>query len=210
MKRTLSFGMALAFAVIAGAAAAGPPWRHGRSADGPAARPATAPSAEVTAAPTTQPAAMGRMGMGRRGGRGGMGPGGDMASIHSLISDHQKIQRTVEDIPGGVQTLTTSDDPKVAALLRQHVGEMKRRIGSGQPIRMWDPLFVELFRHREKVTMVAEDAPGGVKVVATSDDPQVALLIRQHARAGVSEFVAGGWDRVHKPTTLPVGYAATK
>ena len=131
--------------------------------------------------------------------------GADMASIHALLADHEKIRREVEDIPQGVRSVTTSDDPDVAALIRRHVWEMKSRMEQGRPIRRMDPLFRELFAHHDRIHMEIEEVPGGARVVETSDDPQVVLLIRQHARA-VSEFAERGMDRMHEPTPLPEGY----
>ena len=127
-----------------------------------------------------------------------------MQAFHELLTEHAKVKRTVQEIPGGVVTVTTSDDPAVAATIRTHVRQMKERVEAGLPLRMWDPLFAELFRHYDKIEMVVEDVPGGIKVTETSEDQQVVPLIRQHARA-VSEFVDRGWDRAHEPTPLPKG-----
>jgi hypothetical protein len=141
---------------------------------------------------------------------GGTGMRQVMAVFHQLLTDHARIKRDVRDVPGGVVTVTTSDDPAVATLIRTHVAQMKERVERGQPVRRWDPLFVELFRRADQIVMKVEDVPGGVRVTETSDDPQVTLLIRQHARRGVSEFVARGFDRAHEPTPLPDGYEAAK
>jgi hypothetical protein len=129
-----------------------------------------------------------------------------MATIHALMADHAAIERRVVDVPGGVETWTESADPAVAARIRTHVREMAARLDDGRPMRRWDPLFAELFAHADAVTLEIEDTPRGVRVVETSRDPQVALLIRQHARRGVSEFVERGMDRMHEPTPLPDGY----
>jgi len=130
----------------------------------------------------------------------------DMGPIHGLLTQHEKIHRTVEEIPGGVRTVTTSEDPQVTDLIRTHVREMKERIEKGQPIRQMDPLFREIFRHHEKIRLEIEDVPGGVRATETSDDPQVTLLIRQHAKRAVSEFVQGGMNRAMQGTPLPEGY----
>jgi hypothetical protein len=130
----------------------------------------------------------------------------DMGPIHGLLTQHEKIHRTVEEIPGGVRTVTTSEDPQVTELIRTHVREMKERIAKGQPIRQMDPLFREIFRHHEKIRLEIEDVPGGVRATETSDDPQVSLLIRQHAKRAVSEFVQGGMNRAMQGTPLPEGY----
>jgi hypothetical protein len=123
-----------------------------------------------------------------------------------LLSGHLQIRREVEDIPGGVLTFTTSGNPVVAQLIQTHVAEMQEALRQGRPIRQWDPLFVELFANRDRIRMQVEKVSGGVKVREFSDDEQVTKLIRQHARRGVSEFIASGWARVHQPTPLPDGY----
>lgn len=130
----------------------------------------------------------------------------DMHVIHDLLINHEKIDRKVEDIPGGVRTLTTSRDAQVARAIRAHVHQMKGRVEDGRPIRHMDPLFREIFEHHDKIEMQVEDVPGGVQVTETSKDPQVAALIRQHARKAVSEFVTGGMRRAMRPTPLPEGY----
>ncbi len=132
----------------------------------------------------------------------------DMRSIQGLLTNHEKIERRVENIPNGVRTLTTSDDPEVVQLVRTHVRQMKARYERDQPIRMMDPVFRELFRNRDKASLTYEDIPGGIRATHTSDDPQVVLLIRQHARQFVSEAAEQGMRRAMRPTELPEGYHA--
>jgi hypothetical protein len=145
---------------------------------------------------------------GMMSGEGMMGPGmmQDMRPIHGLLTNHERIERRVEDIPGGVRTVTTSSDPKIAQLIRAHVRQMKERYARGQPIRSMDPVFRELFRNRHRASLEYEDIPGGIRVTHTSNDPNVVLLIRQHARRFVSEAAAEGMRRAMRPTPLPEGY----
>lgn len=145
----------------------------------------------------TLPAAM------AQGGRMGQGPGPHHDTIHALLADHEAIERRVVDRPDGVEAWTESDDPEVASLIREHVRQMKDRLVSGRPVRRWDPLFAAIFEHADAISMEVEDTPRGVRVVETSDDPEVVALIRQHAHRAVSEFVARGMDRAHEPTPLP-------
>lgn len=186
---------------------------HGAQAHRDAQAEKESPKAE----PADEPRGPGR-GMGRGQGRGpggGRGPGNGggppagmrdaMDTFHSLLDNHTKIDRKVEEIPGGVMTVTTSKDKEVRDLLRKHVRQMKQRMEDGQPIRMWDPLFVELFKHREEVQMRIEDIDGGVRVSLTSDDDNVVKLVRQHAKT-VSEFAKEGYDRAHEESPLPKGY----
>ncbi len=130
----------------------------------------------------------------------------DMHVIRDLLANHERIERRVEEVPSGIRAVTWSDDHEVATLIRTHVRQMKARVEDGQPIRQMDPVFREIFEHHEAIEMEIEEVPGGVRVTETSDDPQVVLLIRQHAAWAVSEFVADGMERAMEPTPLPPGY----
>jgi hypothetical protein len=144
-------------------------------------------------------------------GGGMMGPEmmEDMRVIRGLLVNHERIRRRVEDVADGIRARTTSEDPEIAELIRTHVTRMKARVDDGDPIRLMDPLFREIFEHHEAIEMEVERTPRGVLVVETSADPQVTLLIRQHAHRAVSEFVAEGMGRAMRPTPLPRGYASS-
>ncbi len=140
-------------------------------------------------------------------GRGGGPPGderfaADRDVFHYLLENHEKIRRTVKQRPDGVETLTESEDPRVAQAIQDHVHWMKQRVEKIQPIRMRDPLFAEVFRHAEKIEMKYEKTPRGVKVTETSRDPYVAELIKAHAGV-VSGFVAKGFEEAHKAHAVP-------
>ena len=175
-------------------------------ASDPAVAAASRPGARGPGMGPRDGSGMGRHepGMGRM--NGGMAGRGDMDTIHSLLADHEAIERRVEDLPDGVETWTESDDPEVAERLRQHVRDMYARLEDGRPMRRWDPLFEAIFARADAIEMTIEDTPRGVRVVETSDDPEVVALIRQHAHRAVSEFVERGMDRAHEPTPLPEGY----
>ncbi len=158
---------------------------------------------------------------GFRGGRGGgpgggpgRGPGGgqgrgpdarqaaDMQVFHYLLENHTKIDRKVKELPNGVETLTESDDPQVAAKIKEHVYWMEVRIEKTNPIRRRDPLFDELFRHTDKIKLKVEKTDKGVKVIETSDDPYVVKLIQAHAMV-VSKFVKDGFQEAMKNHLVP-------
>lgn len=128
------------------------------------------------------------------GGGGGMG---EMASAHGLLARHDQVRRSVRQLPDGVETLTESDDPGVAALLKQHVPAMYARMKSGRPVMPMHPVFAELSRFagqvEEKVTLTDK----GVHVVSTSKDKYVVNLIREHAKL-VDGFVARGMAAMHE------------
>ncbi len=141
-----------------------------------------------------------------KGQMGGMGMGGnqpqDMKTIHALFDDHKKITRTIKKLDNGIETITESDDPKVQALIKEHVATMYKRLANKQPMRTWDPLFAALFKHADKIKMEMTTTAKGIRVVETSDDLYVIKLIQSHAE-GVSEFVKEGMSSMHKEHPLP-------
>ncbi len=156
--------------------------------------------------PQHNDAAVAQPGQGRMRGqmRGMMGEGGqDMETIHALFGAHQQISRKVKKLDSGVETLTESADLKVQALIREHVRAMYQRLSAGHPIRMWDPLYAEIFRQASKIHMELSNTPKGIKVIETSTDPWVVKLLHAHADA-VSEFVDQGMAAMHKEHPLPV------
>jgi intracellular sulfur oxidation DsrE/DsrF family protein len=149
-------------------------------------------------------------GPGRGFGRGPQGPGHhlddrfdeDRETFQLLLKNHTKIARNVRQLPNGVQTVTESDDPDVAAMIKEHVTWMQYRVEESIPIRMRDPLFAELFRHTDKIEMVCVETKKGVSVTETSSDPYVARLIQAHAKA-VSGFVDHGFVEARKNHPVP-------
>ncbi len=138
----------------------------------------------------------------------GKGMKGDAAFVadrevfHYLLEHRKDIRRTVKETKDGVETVTESDKAEVATKIREHAAAMHQRVKDGKGIHYRDPLFAEIFRHYDKITMKVEKTEKGVKVTETSDDPYVAKLIQAHA-AVVSKFIENGHDEVHKNHTLP-------
>jgi hypothetical protein len=139
---------------------------------------------------------------GSHGGQGGVGRDGDHADFRFLLRHHDQIRRTVTRLPDGVETLTESDDPAVAAKIREHVAAMKLRLHERRPIHARDPLFAEIFRHAGAIVLTDEATPNGVRVRETSTVPYVAALIHAHA-AVVDGFVARGHAEMHVDHPLP-------
>lgn len=138
----------------------------------------------------------------RHGHMGGHGHMQDMQGIHALFANRADIRRTVREVRGGVETLTESDVPAVADLIREHVAAMYQRLKDGRPIHARDPLFAELFRNAVKIDMKIERTAKGVKVVETSIDPDVVKLIRRHAEV-VSAFLANGHREMMRNHEVP-------
>lgn len=125
-----------------------------------------------------------------------------MRDAHALVFNNDLIVRTVEEIPGGVRTTTTTSDPELLEVLQRHPKEMGAYYKDGGMVRGWDPVFRALAQHSDKVEMEVKKIENGVEVIATSEDKRVAKLIRAHAYK-VSDFVERGRTAMHEPTPLP-------
>ncbi len=152
-----------------------------------------------------------------RPGRGpgmGRGPGPEMRAdqdvFHFLLDHHAEIRRSVKRLDNGVETLTESENKEVATKIQEHVASMHERVKEGRGLRFWDELFVAIFEKYKQIRMTVEKTEKGVKVVETSDDKAVVLLIQAHADV-VSQFVAHGFDEAQKNHPVPAAVpAATK
>ena len=159
-------------------------------------------------------AGMGHGGAGMGRGGAGMGRGGGpavMQTARALLHDYRSvIERRTEEIDNGVITVTRSpSSPEAAEAIRRHVREMRELLEGGGRVRLWDPLFRELFERADEISMQIEDLEDGMRVTETSDDPEVVKLIQAHARK-VTEFVERGPAAAHEETPLPADYAAAE
>lgn len=127
----------------------------------------------------------------------------DRGMWQQLLSDHAAIRRTIvhseKDGRGIVETTTESDDPVVAARITEHAKAMQARMKVGAQVRVWDPVFAELFRKHGEVTIDVMPTDKGVRIVESSADPEAVALLRSHAM-GVSEFVREGHAAGRRPT----------
>lgn len=133
----------------------------------------------------------------------------DRDVFHFLLDNREDVRRTVKTLEKGVETVTESDKPAVAKKIQEHVAAMHKRVKDGRGIHLRDPLFAEVFRHYDKITMAVEKTEKGVRVTETSDDPYVASLIQAHA-AVVTKFIEDGHAEVRKNHPLPEKPGAKK
>ena len=146
----------------------------------------------------------GMMSPGMGGAPGTMGMMHDSATmaqlrvIHLLFVNHDRIKRTVTNLPDGIRTITESDDPEIAQLLKTHVADMMRRVEAGDdpglPIES-DALH-SIFRDKDKVRTTVETSANGAVVVQTSDDPKTVAALQEHA-AQVTDFAEEGMAALH-------------
>jgi hypothetical protein len=133
----------------------------------------------------------------------------DMEIFHYLLSNRMHIKRTVKNLDDGVETVTESNKAEVAMKIQEHAEAMHKRVKDGKGIHLRDPLFVEVFKHYDKVSMKVEKIDKGVKVKETSSDPYVAKLIQAHA-AVVTKFIEMGHEEVRRNHPVPAKEPAKK
>jgi hypothetical protein len=137
-------------------------------------------------------------------GPGMMGMGDDsqtmaeMGAIHELIVNHDRIKRSVTNLPEGIRTVTESDDPQIAKLIKEHVASMDQRVSAksdpGLPIE--SPALHSILKNGDKVQTTIETTEQGVVVIQTSKDPETVAALQQHA-SEVSDLVQSGMTALH-------------
>lgn len=153
----------------------------------------------------------GGMGQGRSGFGGMMGMRGQMgggmmammmggnatmderSDIHGLLFNHDRIKRSVTNLPDGIRTVTESDDPEVAATIKKHVAEMGRRVEEGRDpgLPIESPALHAIFRDKDKIKTTYEATEKGVVVVQTSADAAAVKALQDHA-AEVTDLARRG------------------
>lgn len=137
----------------------------------------------------------GMMGMGHS--MMGAGPNSatmaEMRAIHELFANHDRIKRTVTNLPDGIRTVTESDDPRIAQILKDHVAGMRQRVDAGRDpgLPIESPALHAIFRNKDKLHTTVETTAKGIVVVQTSDDRSTVTFLQTHA-AEVSDFVSAG------------------
>ena len=92
----------------------------------------------------------------------------DMQLVHEMLAGHDKIKRSVENLPDGIRTVTESDDPQVAQALKAHVASMEQRLKDGRIFNLFSSTLPVLFDNRDKIKTTVETTPKGSIVTQTS------------------------------------------
>jgi hypothetical protein len=115
----------------------------------------------------------------------------DMRLVHVMLFDHEKIKRTVTNLPDGIRTVTESDDPGVARAIKAHVASMETRLTGGKIFNLFSPTLPVLFENKDKIRTAVETTERGSTVTQTSADPAVVVALQTHALE-VSELARDG------------------
>jgi hypothetical protein len=163
----------------------------------------------------------GQMGPGMHGQMGpgmtGMGPGmmgmshgsatmSEHQDIRDLFFNHERIKRTVTNLPDGIRTITESDDPQVAATIKKHVAEMGQRVDEGRDpgLPIESPALHAIFRLKDKIKSTYEVTAKGIIVVQTSTDASAVKALQDHA-AEVTDLAQRGMVAAHEAMMKKLG-----
>ncbi|MDY0137186.1 MAG: hypothetical protein RBS36_08460 [Thiomicrospira sp.] len=118
----------------------------------------------------------------------------DQALFAELLQCHNQLKRETERIENGLIARTTSENPRLAKILQDHVIGMEQRFANGRAIRSWDPLFAALFEFREQIRMDYRAIENGVEATLTANDPRLIELIHCHDLT-LHQFVDYGYEK---------------
>jgi hypothetical protein len=140
------------------------------------------------------PMGMGMMGMGH-----GTATISERGEIHDMFMDHERIRRTVTNLPNGIRTVTESDDPELAATIVSHVVGMHERVKEGRDPKLpiQSPTLQIIFRNKDKIATTHEATAKGIVVVQTSSDSETVAALQKHA-GEVSDLVKRGMVAAHE------------
>jgi hypothetical protein len=140
----------------------------------------------------------GRMGMMGMMGQGSATPA-ELGEIHDMLVNHDRIKRTVTNLPDGIRTTTESDDPQIAAVIASHVAGMDERVREGRDPKLpiQSPTLQVIFRNRDKIITTHQATEKGIVVVQTSSDPETVAALQKHA-SEVSDLARRGMVAAHE------------
>ena len=116
-----------------------------------------------------------------------------------LFRNFETLSRSVERLPDGIRTLTSSSDPDVMAALVSHVSGMIARVEDGRDpqIIIQSPTLDIFFDRRDALDTEIELTNEGIVVIQTSEDPELVAALHTHADE-VSDMAARGMMAVHE------------
>lgn len=123
----------------------------------------------------------------------------ESADLAVMFNNFHTLSRTVEELPNGIRTVTSSSDPDVMGTLATHVFQMIQRVETADDPQIFiqSPTLDIFFERPEAITTEIELTDAGIVVVQTSDDPEMVAALHTHA-AEVSDMAARGMQAVHE------------
>ncbi|WP_424939119.1 hypothetical protein [Aliiroseovarius sp. S253] len=115
-----------------------------------------------------------------------------------LFRNFPTLERSVENLPNGIRTVTRSTEPEVMEVLVSHVVGMLDRVErkDDPQILIQSPTLNVFFERAEHIATEFNVTDAGIEVIQTSDDPVVVEALQLHAEE-VSAMAAQGMHAVH-------------
>ncbi|OWU84347.1 hypothetical protein ATO6_13795 [Oceanicola sp. 22II-s10i] len=123
----------------------------------------------------------------------------ESAEMAVMFRNFRTMNRTVEILPDGIRTVTSSSDPEVMEALVSHVTGMIARVEEGRDpqVIIQSPTLDLLFQRGDRIRTEIEVTDAGIVVTQTSDDPEVVATLQTHAEE-VSDMADRGMAAVHE------------
>ena len=131
----------------------------------------------------------------------------DMHLVRDMLFSHDRIKRTVTNLPNGIKTVTESDDPQVAQAIQTHVASMVQRLNDGKEFNLFSKTIPVLFDNRDKIKTAVETTAKGSAVTQTSGDAKVVAALQEHATE-VDELVREGMVAMMRNARASMGGGA--
>ncbi len=122
----------------------------------------------------------------------------ESAELAVMFNNFETFTRSVENLPNGIRTVTSSSDDVVMANLVSHVTGMINRVEEGRDPQIFiqSPTLDVFFLKGDGIETEIEITDEGIVVVQTSDDPELVTALQVHA-AEVSDMAKRGMAAVH-------------
>lgn len=122
----------------------------------------------------------------------------ESAELAVMFNNFHLIDRTVENLPNGIRTVTNSTDEDVMAALVSHVVGMIDRVEEGRDPQIFiqSPTLDIFFLRGDRIATQIDVTDEGIVVVQTSDDPELVEALQVHA-AEVTDMAERGMEAVH-------------
>lgn len=122
----------------------------------------------------------------------------ESAELAVMFQNFPLIDRTVENLPDGIRTVTYSADEEVMTTLISHVTGMINRVEEGRDPQIFiqSPTLDIFFARGDRIDTEIDVTDEGIVVTQTSDDPDMVEALQVHA-AEVTAMADRGMQAVH-------------
>jgi len=123
----------------------------------------------------------------------------ETVEMMELFRGFSDIERSVENLPNGIHTITTAKTPELHQFLVSHVIGMIDRVEKKDDPKVFiqSPTLDIFFLRPESIKTKIDVTEKGIEILQTSDDPEMVKALQIHA-AEVTDMVNRGMQAVHE------------